>query len=128
VTPGRGGERGNQHTGGKVAERRLWLTADEAEQRSQITKQHKSRGHDVQELQAAKLYVEIRIGELLGPALTAKERGEKGGRGNKAVCADEQLFKNRSTAHELRRLAWYGDRKVSVTSAVFRVRLHQSQP
>ena len=69
---------------------------------------HKAQGHDVQELQSGKLFVEIRIGELLGPA-------ERGGNGSnqhqrsKVRCADlaDAADITKQIKSDLRRLAWY---------------------
>jgi site-specific DNA-methyltransferase (adenine-specific) len=61
----------------------------------------KIKGRDVKELQQAKIYCEIRIGELLGPA----DHQAGPGRGNKTVGVPQPFSKYQ--VHELRRLAWF---------------------
>jgi 16S rRNA G966 N2-methylase RsmD len=61
-----------------------------------------AKGHDAKELQAAERYVEVRIGELLGP-------GEMG-RPTESSVDTELLDKNQR--HEFRRMAWFGKKPI----------------
>lgn len=86
----------------------LWSTP-QAELQGRIA-QHKQQGKDTQELQAAKMFNEIRIGELLG----APERGGDMSKSSMLDSVPDARERKARTdlSHALRRLAWYLGRSI----------------
>lgn len=85
----------------------LWETAGANIQG--LIAQHKARGHDVKELEAGKRFVEIRIGELLGPT-------SQGQRHDQELSVHAESLQDTDFKHtfkmEVRRLAWYDGKSV----------------
>ncbi len=98
VSPNRGGDRGNQHTGGKSAERRTWRVS-EIEKRTGISNQQVSRRRNLTSSQRAAYAVEI-LPELEAEA-AARRRATQNNKADQELIPEQDKGQARDKAAAL---------------------------